>query len=100
MEVKQFMVTFTFNTTLSHRFIALVPKHRAKVNEFMIEGKILSYSLCLESGILWTVFEASSEIEVLRLIKALPLAAFMEFDIKQLTFYNSSTNFAMAYSLN
>ncbi|MBK8723189.1 MAG: hypothetical protein IPL95_13250 [Saprospiraceae bacterium] len=100
MESKQFMVTFSFETALSHKFITLVPKHREKVNELMMDGKILTYSLCIESGLLWAVFEVKNEFELKKIIKTLPLSSFMEFEINQLTFHNSGANFSMSYSLN
>ena len=100
MENKQFMVILNFETDLSHKFIAMVPKHREKVNDLMIDGKILTYSLCLEKGLIWAVFEAKSESELRKIIKDLPLSAYMDYEINPLTFYSTNSNFTMSYSLN
>jgi hypothetical protein len=54
----------------------------------------------LDSGKLWAIVNAESELEVLIMINNLPLSRFMESKIALLTFHNTVTKIQTAFSLN
>jgi muconolactone delta-isomerase len=85
---RQFMVDFTLPVLFSEEFTALVPAQRVMVNEYFMEGKLLSYALSLEQSRLWAVFNAESASDVKRYIKAMPLSKMMTSEISELTFFN------------
>lgn len=97
---QQYMVDFTLPAEFSPEFTALIPAQRTEVNRLMAADKIVSYSLSLDSGKLWAIVNAESELEVLIMINNLPLSRFMESKIAQLTFHNAVTKIQTAFSLN
>ncbi|HMX40206.1 MAG TPA: muconolactone Delta-isomerase family protein [Saprospiraceae bacterium] len=96
----QYMVDFTLPQELSDEFVERVPDHRALVHKMLLEGKILSYALSLESGKLWAVFSASSESELMQMVQRLPLTRYMKVRVSELTFFNSAHSFTPAFSMN
>lgn len=94
------MVVFTLPQPLSEEFISCIPHQRQAVNRLLQEGKILNYSLSLETSKLWTVFSAQSEAELMELISSLPLTDYMKVHISELTFFHSANAFAPAFSVN
>jgi muconolactone delta-isomerase len=99
-DTAQFMVDFSLPTVLTDRFTNRIPEQRAKVNEYFVEGKLVSYAVSLESSKVWAVFNADSEMEVLTLINAMPLTRFMQYVICPLTFYNILTTQVPHFSVN
>lgn len=99
-EKQQYMVDFTLPAEFSPEFTALIPAQRTEVNRLMAADKIASYSLSLDSGKLWAIVNAESELEVLIMINNLPLSRFMESKIALLTFHNAVTKIQTAFSLN
>jgi muconolactone delta-isomerase len=65
----------------------------------LAEGKIKSYSLSLDRSKLWSIFVAKSEFEVMELIAQFPLSDWMQPNIQELMFHNSS-DMVMQLSLN
>lgn len=96
----QFLVDFKLPEFLSEEFMELIPYQRAMVNRLFKDGKLLNYALSLESSRLWTVVNASSEMEAETMIHELPLTQFMRFDICMLTFYNSMEPITPDFSMN
>lgn len=96
----QYMVDFTLPAVLSEEFMGLIPYQRAAINRFFSEGKLLNYSLSLESSKLWAVFQANSEMDVMDMIADLPLTPFMTTEISMLTFYNTMEPNIPDFSLN
>ena len=94
------MVDFTLPNILDPKFMDLIPYQRAAVNRFLDEGKLVSYSLSLDSQKLWAVFNANSEVEVLDMIVDLPLTKFMEVEISLLTFHNVTKSENLHFSMN
>jgi Muconolactone delta-isomerase len=99
-EISQFMVDFTLPPILNDRFTTRIPEQRAKVNEFFMDGKLVSYAVSLEKSKLWAVFNAESESEVVAYIEALPLSRYMRYTIAELTFYNLVASKMPAFSIN
>lgn len=98
--MNQYMVDFFLPPVLSQEFIATIPEHRARVNELMRKGKIISYTLALDRSKLWAIIRAGSEEEVEALIETLPLSPYMEAEIYELFFHNSLSNELPLISLN
>ena len=96
----QYMVDFSLPTVLTDRFTNRIPEQRAKVNDYFVEGKLVSYAVSLESAKVWAIFNAESEVEVLNLIRELPLTRFMQYVICPLTFYNVLTTQVPLFSVN
>lgn len=97
---KQYMVVCTLPQPLNNEFISRIPQQRQMVNRLLEEGKILNYSLSMESAQLWIVCEAYSEAELMELISTLPLTDFMEVRISELTFFHSANAIPSAFSVN
>lgn len=96
----QFMVDFTMPKEMPDEFVGLIPRQRAAVNRLMNEGKLLNYSLALEHGKLWAVFNVESESELLEIVYDLPLTSFMKVRVSELTFYNAANTFSNVFSVN
>lgn len=94
------MVNFTMPDLLSQDFLDLIPFQRMVVNKFFEEGKLLNYSLSLESGKIWAIFSANSELDVMSFVSDLPLTPFMEMDIHSLSFYSDSKTHIPKFSMN
>ncbi len=99
-DLTQYMVEFTLPQPLSDEFIRRIPRQRQLVNRLLNDGKILNYSLSMESSRLWVICSAHSEAELMELISSLPLTDFMEVRISELTFVHSANAFAPVFSVN
>ena len=98
--MKQYMVDFTMPRNLPNAFADLIPEQRDRVNQFFMAGKLLSYTLALESGKLWAVFRAETESDLLEMIGELPLSEHMRLRYHELTFYNAAHTFIPSFSVN
>ena len=96
---KQFMVELELPEVFDEKLIALIPKQRSTVNQMLAKGKIKSYSLSMDRSMLWAIFVAESEFEVLEMIAEFPLADYMTPYITELMFTNTE-NQVLQFSLN
>ncbi|MEM1124864.1 MAG: hypothetical protein AAGJ18_30785 [Bacteroidota bacterium] len=96
---KQFMVEFELPETMDETLIALVPKQREVVNRMLAKGKIKTYSLAMDRSILWAIFVADSEFDVLEMISEFPIADFVTPYITELMFTNTESQ-VLQFSLN
>lgn len=99
-EIFQHLVEFTLPTILTERFTGRIPEQRALINKYFSDGKLVTYGVSLENGKAWAVFNAPTEVEVLALIRALPLTQFCQFKIHPMTFYNVLTAKVPLFSVN
>lgn len=97
---RSFMVEFELPEILTDEFMSLIPEQRYVINKMMADGRLKSYSLALDRSVLWAVFEAGSEFEVLELIAQMPLSDFMEPYVSELMFHNSADESVLHFSLN
>jgi muconolactone delta-isomerase len=98
---KYYMVVFRLPDPMPEEFVSLIPDQRTRVNEMMVEGRMMSYSLAADRSELWSVIKAESEIDVIRLLSELPLHSYMSFDISELAFHNHiAFSSVPAFSLN
>ena len=98
--MNQYMIDFTMPETLTDRFTGRIPAQRAMINTYFADGKLLSYAVSLESSKVWAVFNADSESEVIAFVEALPLTRFMNYEIINLTFYNTLAARIPNFSIN
>ena len=96
----QYMVVCTLPQPLHDEFVSRIPQQRQIVNRLLQEGKILNYSLSMESSQLWVICAANSEAELMELISTLPLTDFMDIRISELSFFHSANAYAPAFSVN
>ena len=93
------MVELELPEVFDEKLIALIPKQRSTVNQMLAKGKIKSYSLSMDRSMLWAIFVAESEFEVLEMIAEFPLADYMTPYITELMFTNTE-NQVLQFSLN
>lgn len=93
------MVEFELPEELTPEFMKLVPQQRSEINKLFAEGKLRTYSLALDRSVLWAVFLAESEFEILEIIADFPLAEYMTPYISELMFHNNES-MIMQISLN
>ena len=96
------MVDFTLPDNLNEEFISKIPEQKNIVKRLLIEGKLLTYALSLESQKLWAIFNGDSEVEVLELISKLPLTKYMQVRISEISTmsYTSAIAPAPVFSVN
>lgn len=85
-----FLVHITLPEFFTPRFVALLPDHRAKINELLEKRIILSYSLDMERRNVWVFFQSKNEKEILDLVCEFPILKEVTFDIKELAFYDTA----------
>lgn len=81
-------------------FSQLIPAQRAKVNELMNAGIIVSYALAIDRSKLWVVFEARNLEQVYDTMRSFPLYDFMKPDVFELAFYDTIHSGFPQLSLN
>lgn len=98
--MSQFFVDFRIPQPLTQEFVSLIPAHRARVNELMSQGKILSYSLAMDRSRVWAVVQAASVEDAESIADSLPLSPYMHWDVHELMFHNSVQLALPAMSMN
>ena len=98
--MSQFMVEFMLPNDMTEAFVRKIPKHRAKVNQLMEQGKILSYALAADRSKLWCIIKAESEVEVIEIMAELPLIDYMQPSINELMFNNTVALRLPMFTLN
>jgi len=96
---KQYMEEFELPEEFSKEFIGLIPAQKEKVSQYFNKGFLKSYALANDRSVLWAVFLAESEFEILELIADFPLAKYMTPFISELMFHNNDSH-VMHFSLN
>lgn len=98
--MSQYMAQITLPDSLDENFMALIPEHRAYVDQLMNDGIITSYSLALDRSTVWITFNSKNERAVTKIISSFPIADFIEYDILELAFHNSANVIFPSLSLN
>jgi len=96
---KQFMVEFELPEELTNDFTNLIPAQRDTVSQLFSQGHLKSYSLATDRSVMWAIFMAESEFEVLEMVAQFPLAEFMTPYISELMFHSSDSRI-LNFSLN
>ena len=80
---------------------AVVPVHRAHINNLFSEGRILSYSVSAHRNIIWCVINAEDEQEAMEMVLNFPLYQyFTEVTCHPLLFHNTLPASLPGISLN
>lgn len=95
----QYMVEFKVPDPITQEIISLIPDQREVVENLFAAGKLAIYSLAEDRSMLWAIFVASSESELITLIDKLPLSSYMDYDYHHLMFHQS-VQLLPALSLN
>ncbi|MGZ3931452.1 MAG: hypothetical protein ACXVP0_08870 [Bacteroidia bacterium] len=85
-----FLVHIRLPEIFSTRFMSMIPKHRALVNDLLEKRVMLSYSLDIERHNVWAFFEAKSEKEVMDILSTFPIIKDVKVKIHELAFYDSA----------
>lgn len=96
----EFMIDINLRDFHSDEFMRLIPNQRSVVNDLMFEGKIVSYCLSMNRSKLWINMVAKDEEDVLDVLAKFPLIDFMDCEISELLFHNSSQQTFSHISLN
>jgi hypothetical protein len=84
----------------TEEFVSLIPEHRSYVNDRLVEGKILNYSVSADMMKVWCVVDSSTEEEAFEIVAEMPLAAFFKIDARPLLFYNAVFHQDFQFSKN
>jgi hypothetical protein len=85
---------------MDEAFMAKIPQQRAKINQMMEQGQILSYSVSADRSKLWCIVCADSEFEALSFVSEFPLIDYMTPDVIELMFSNVVSLRVPMFSLN
>ena len=95
---KQYMVEFEV-PELTPFMLGMIPEQREAIDEMMVKGKMISYSLSMNRDKAWSLMLADNESELLQIIDELPMSSYMSFNYKELMFHNT-VHLIPAMSLN
>ena len=95
---KQYMVEFEV-PELTPFMLSMIPEQREAIDQMMVKGKMISYSLSMNRDKVWSLMLADNESELLQIIDELPMSSYMSFDYKELMFHNT-VHLIPAMSLN
>lgn len=94
--MSQYMATIEIPEILTQEIIELIPAHRSKVNELMIEGQILNYSLASDRSKLWILVSAENEEEVTDILSDLPIMPWLTIrDVEELMFHHERSGIVL-----
>ena len=79
--------------------LSMIPEQREAIDQMMVKGKMISYSLSMNRDKVWSLMLADNESELLQIIDELPMSSYMSFDYKELMFHNT-VHLIPAMSLN
>lgn len=96
---KTYMIEFELPHAFDEEFMALIPKQRYVINTMLADGRVKAYSLAMDRSRLWVIMTGNSEFDILEQIAQMPLSDYMDPDISELMFHNSS-DAVMQFSLN
>ena len=92
------MVQFNF-ALLSEEMAEFIAKQRTVVENLFNKGILITYTLAADRTMIWAVFQADSESELLTYIESLPLTKYSDYTYNEIMFHDSS-QFIPTISLN
>jgi hypothetical protein len=98
--MKYFQVSIYMNQDLDEHFWELLPEHRSIVNQLMLDGKILTYSINAGRSKGWITVSAESIKDVRTMIKSLPIVDYITFDIDELFIFDNTSTGLPQFILN
>jgi hypothetical protein len=96
---KKFMVEFAVPHVFTQDMSDTIPEQQKAVDEYFLEGKLLSYTLAKDRHKLWAIFVSPSEDKLIVLIDNLPMTKFLKYDYHEVLFHEM-VSLIPALSLN
>ncbi|MEN0003981.1 MAG: muconolactone Delta-isomerase family protein [Bacteroidota bacterium] len=86
----RFMADCTLSAGFQDQEERLLTNQQDLLQRFLEEGILVNYALSLEHSKLWAVFNATSEMEVLEIMIAMPLSHAMQIEVSLLSAFDSN----------
>ncbi len=96
----EFMVEFDLPVPFSADFIAKIPEQREVINEFLEEGKVISFALAEDRSRMWLILQSANEFEAAEILNEFPLIEDMPYTITELMFNHAGVLQVPSFSLN
>jgi hypothetical protein len=84
------MVHLRLPEIFSTKFMALIPKQRARINELMEQKVIRSYSLDMARHNVWAFIDGKDEEEIMEVLNTFPIIKDVRIRIHELAFYDAA----------
>jgi muconolactone delta-isomerase len=94
------MVEFHLPEEIDKQYMELIHLQRLKVKHYFDQKILLSYTLSYKLHKLWAIFVGRSKEEVEQFILDLPLTKYMDYEIHDLMFHESTELALPTFSLN
>ena len=91
--MNQYMIDIEIQEDRVENFFTLVPDQRDQINKLMTEGRISSVTLSFDRSRLWITMFANNEDQVRTVLDGFVLINAMDFNIRQVMFHVSNTQF-------
>lgn len=98
--MKHFQVSIYLNEELDERFWELIPEHRNTINQLMLDGKIVTYSINAERTKGWITLMTENVKETRSIIKSLPIVDYFTFEIDELFIFDNTSSGLPQFILN
>ena len=96
-----FIVSIKLPASFTEDFIAIIPKHRAFINQLISEHVIEYYAISADRGRGWVIINSDDEVTVRNVVKQFPLYPFFNVvEIDELLVYDSAASHFPHISLN
>lgn len=100
MQSASYLVAIKLPEIIDQKFASLIPQQRAVINKMLDSGIVISYSLSLESSMLWIVMQVDDEVSVMNQLAKMPLVSYFKPNIHALNFHHHSAMLLPQPSLN
>jgi hypothetical protein len=98
--MKYYQVSIFMNPELDEHFWELLPEHRSIINQLMLDGKILTYSISTDRSKGWITVNAESVKDVRTMIKGFPIIDYITFEIDELFIFDNTSTGLPQFVLN
>lgn len=88
--MKYFQVSIYLTDNLDEQFWELIPQHREMISEFMLDEKVITYSINIERSKGWMTISSDSVKDVRALLHSLPIIDYMTYEIDELFIFDST----------
>ena len=96
-----YVVTLRLPDAFDEEFVALIPRHRAFINNLIEEGVILSYAISADRSRGWVTMHGATAEDVRGLVEQFPLARFLQsVEVDELFVFDSAATRLPKISLN
>lgn len=96
-----YVVTLRLPDAFDEEFVALIPRHRAFINNLIEEGIILSYAISADRSRGWVTMQGASADDVRGVVEQFPLSRFLQaVEVDELFVFDSAATRLPKISLN